>query len=126
VHDIPIVGGYWGYANVRNRNLGLYFFKVLTNAIIANFYNKVKHEKGQDQYLLTDFMSKYSLANSTTHDSFSCQEINGDPWPTQRQGNCFVGCSGCCNQSIEFANQIYTHVCPNECRPKQHQDWIFC
>jgi hypothetical protein len=121
-----IVGGYWGFSNMRNRHLANYLFKILTNKFIAQTYNIIKNEKGQDQFFLTDYYSKYSLKNSTTHDSFSCNYLGGDPFPTQRIGNCFVGCTGCCNSSIEFSNQKYSHVCPVECRPKNHQDWIHC
>lgn len=85
MHDIPIVGGYWGFANSRDRQLSKHLFKILTNRFIAEYFNPGdKNLKGQDQFLLTEFFSPYSLKNSTTHDSFSCDKINGDPFPTKR------------------------------------------
>lgn len=84
-HNIPIVGGYWGFANSRNRTIADRLFKILTNRKIAQFYNPDNlNLKGYDQFMLTDFFSIYSLRNSTTHDSYSCKSINGDPWPTKR------------------------------------------
>ena len=103
-----------------------YLYKALTNKFIAQHYNKIKNNKGEDQFFLTDFFSYYSLRNSTTHDSFSCQKLGGDPFPVQRIGNCFVGCTYCCNSSIEILNQKFPFICPIECRPKNHQDWIHC
>ena len=122
------MGGYWGFANVRDRKLASYLFKVLTNEYIAYFYNQdLRSPKGHDQFLLTKFFSPYSLKNSTTHDSFSCQRINGDPWPTKRpKYNCFVGCSTCCDRIPDSENFVYKEICPVECRPKDHQDWVHC
>lgn len=85
MHNIPIVGGYWGFANSRDRKLADHLFKILTNKKIAAHYNPDNRNlKGYDQYLLTDFFSTYSLRNSTTHDAYMCAYINGDPWPTKR------------------------------------------
>ena len=129
MHGIAIVGGYWGFANVRNRELATKLHNILTNTEIAYRYNHVKNRKGDDQFLLTDFFSRYSLKNSTTHDAFTCVQQGGDPWPTQRQeslGHCFVGCTGCCDLIPEKERTKYPHVCPLACRPKNHQDWTYC
>ena len=126
VHNIPIVGGYWGYANIRDRKLAQYFFKIITNPRIAYYYNKIKNLKGRDQHLLTTFLSGYSNQNSTTHDSYLCYWLGGEAFPSQRVGDCFVGCTDCCNRTKEFENRKYDKVCPKECRPKDHQEWIYC
>ena len=93
-HDIPMLGGMWSMATVRDRNVASYLFKLITNNYIATYYNpKLRNKKGFDQFLLSRFFSYYSLRNSTTHDSFRCQSLNGDAWPSQRRlFNCFVGC----------------------------------
>ena len=135
VHGIAIVGGYWGFANVRNRELATKLHNILTNKEIAYRYNHVKNRKGDDQSLLTAHFAQYQRNNSTTHDSFTCQQYGGDPWPTQRPdsdgGYCFVGCTaqyhpGCCDQEVEEPKKKYPHICPPACRPKNHQDWIHC
>jgi hypothetical protein len=125
-HNIPIVGGYWGLANSRNRPLADYLFKILTNKLIAGYYNPGdRNLKGYDQFLLKMFFARYSLRNSTTHDSYSCSYLGGQPWPSKRpSGYCFVGCTWCCDQPE--AESKANFICPKSCRPKEHQDWIFC
>jgi hypothetical protein len=123
---MPILGGGWGFANKLDRKLSKYFFKIITNRFIAKYYNKIKHEKGLDQYLLVDYLSSYSLKNSTMHDSYTCMALGGDPWPSKREKFCYFGCSYCCDQIPTNENITYTYVCPEECRPKNHKDWIYC
>lgn len=96
-------------------------FNLITNNLIATHYNpKRENAKGYDQFLLRDFFFKYSKKNSTTHDSYFCESLGGDPWPTKRQNGCFFGCIGCCKNDNEAM------LCPAKCRPKDHQDWIYC
>jgi hypothetical protein len=128
MHNVPILGGNWGLANTRNRDLADYLFKVITNHKIAGYFNPKRiNRKGQDQFFLEQFFYKHAWKNSTTHDAFSCKSFNGDPWPTKRPWEfCFVGCSYCCDQPF-FVNKIpHPDICPEECRPKDHQDWIHC
>ncbi|RNA21923.1 hypothetical protein BpHYR1_011339, partial [Brachionus plicatilis] len=120
-HYTKILGGGWGYANERNRDLGGYLLKVITNKWIASHYNSEGfNSKGLDQFLLEDFFYKHSKKNSTTHDSYLCQVFGGDPWPTKREKGCFFGCIECCKKNETVL------PCPIECRPKNHQDWIYC
>lgn len=48
--------------------------------------------------------------------------MSGEPWPTQRLGDCFVGSIYDCNKDAinEFP------MCPDACRPKDHQNWTSC
>ena len=114
----------WGFAAKRNRQLSLKLFKIITNKIISAYYNKVKDQKGLDQILLTDFFSKYSIKNSTTHDSYNCYKHNdaSKPWPSKRVGKCFVGG----NRTKCIESESFEHICPIRCRPSNHLDWIFC
>ena len=65
--------------------------------------------------------------NATIHDAYLCSWLGGDPWPSKRPVyNCFVGCSHCCDQIEQSDSFKYDKVCPEECRPKNHQDWIYC
>ncbi len=113
---------------MRQRQLANYLFKVLTNKFIAYFYNQNgKSPKGHDQFLLTEFFSTYSYQNSTTHDSFTCAQLGGEPWPSKRPDyNCFVGCTYCCDQVPINKRKPYPAICPKQCRPKDHQDWLHC
>jgi hypothetical protein len=114
----------WGFANKLNRQLSLNLFKIITNKFISSYYNKYKNKKGFDQLLLTEFFSKYSIQNSTTHDSFFCFKYNdgAQPWPTKRIGKCFVG--GHHKNCIEKEN--FDYLCPVRCRPDDFLDWKFC
>ena len=129
-----------------------YFLKVLTNKQVARYYNRNgQSPKQHDQWLLTRYFAPYIYDNSTTHDSYLCYWLGGEPcksflfelcyWkynfnfkiyhfkkgPTQRPiYNCFVGCSECCEQIEDGDNFKYNKVCPKECRPKDHKDWIYC
>ena len=106
--------------------LANYFFKIITNQRIALHFNKIKNLKGRDQHLLTAFFSYHSIRNSTTHDSYLCFWLGGDPFPTKREGDCFVGCTDCCNRTKELGKRTYDKICPIECRPKNHKDWFYC
>ena len=56
------------------------------------------------------------------HDSFNCNKnMSGEPWPTQRLGNCFVGSIWNCDK-----NATSFHKCPDICKPKDHQNWTSC
>ena len=120
------MGGGWGFANKLDREMAKYLFKIITNKFIASYYNKIKHEKGKDQSLLIDLFWTYSYRNSTTHDSYSCMIYGGEPWPSKREKFCFFGCTYCCDQIPSDQNKTYTYVCPEECRPKDHKEWIYC
>ncbi len=85
--------------------------------------------KGYDQYLLQDFFYKYAKESSIQHDSYSCLIFEGSqPFPTRRSEEfyCHVGCQMCCERNLTYSKMIKNHVCPIECRPKEHQDWIYC
>ncbi len=59
------------------------------------------------------------------HDSYHCQlkKLNNKspikvfPFPTQRNGNNFVGGVG---------QKLSTTKCPEACRPPEHKDWQYC
>ena len=93
---MALLGGMWGMAIKRDRPLAQQLFKTITNRYVASYYNRLgTNPKGFDQHMLTRFFSSHLFKNSTTHDSFRCKILNGQPWPTQRAHlvNCFVGCA---------------------------------
>ncbi len=117
-----MAGGLWGLKTKLNRNLAKYFYGKVTSAFLSRWYKMYKGNKGQDQYLLNWYFWPYAKLNSTIHDSYTCLELGGKPFPTQRPvfDQCFVGSPGCCKES----GQLYENVCPEACRPKK--DWVFC
>lgn len=116
-----MMNGLWGISNVRNRSLANFLFKTVTNQHIVGYFG---NKESSDQFMLEQLLFSFARTNSTTHDSYSCEKFGGDPWPSQRpsSGICFVGCRECCNEK----GKKYELECPLECRPKIHQDWIYC
>ena len=70
------------------------------------------------------FVYPWAKYNALEHDSYSCGNFtNSHPFPTQRLmvPNNFVG--GVYKFTQKFALKL---VCPMECRPWNHQDWVYC
>ena len=122
-HHVHILGGMWGFKTEKNREMAKRLFNIMINLSIAPRYNFPKNDKGKDQDFLRDYFYPYLKDNSLVHDSFYCNDYHdSEPFPTQRVGSCFVGASlkdTICQNSTFLA-------CPIECRPKDHQDWIYC
>jgi hypothetical protein len=116
-----IPGGMWGFFSARNRHLSYKIFRKILHPLNIFFYNYKKDSpKGADQIFLNDFVYNLIKSNSTVHDSFFCDVYGGEPWPTQRLGNCFVGNPFECDVTAAF------ETCPIQCRPKNHIDWEKC
>ena len=115
----------WGFANYRKRDLGNKLIEFLKNKTIANDFNKNgKSDKGKDQDFLHAYFWPSAKLDALIHDSYICQKYGGIPFPTKRPNNyCFVPCAYCCDPKY---NASWGYECPKECRPKDHQDWIFC
>jgi hypothetical protein len=85
-----------------------------------------------DQTLLNDYLWPLIIDSLLSHDSYLCflfPEGTHRPWPTKRlasddfsQGmvNNFVGANG---GSISLESH---KMCPEECRPRDHKDWLLC
>ncbi len=125
-HNVPFIGSMWGLALERDRNVANEVYSILTNSIIARIYNFGSLSYyAFDQYLLANFVWKRARQNATIHDSYHCARLGpSKPFPTRRpEYMCFVTCLGCCDPKI---NNRTSHICPFECRPKEHPDWIYC
>ena len=120
-HNVPILGGLWGFKTELSRRVANDIYDLIVHEKIASLYKSdpLKNRPGSDQYFLSDYVWPQIKADSIVHDSFNCFKLNGSPFPTQRVGNCFVGCSHCDPNGTFFK-------CPIVCRPKNHSDWIYC
>jgi len=123
-HGTPIPGGLWGAATTRARYSLFDIFHPILLPSIARLYTGLS-----DQLFLTDFVWPRVRKYALSFDSHFCQTYGGRPFLSQRpKGNCFLGCvRPCC--IIDTANEDnikYMKPCPNECRPKDHQDWVYC
>lgn len=63
------------------------------------------------------------IKNDALIHSYPCRnflEDNSSPWPTSREGDCYVGSKDSCDKKGNFTE------CDVTCRPKQHPDWTTC
>jgi hypothetical protein len=123
LHGVPILGGLWTCAVYRNRLLFLRLFSILLDQ------DRVKrYTLAHDQTLLNDLIWPRIKDQTLAYDSYTCQEFHEGhqhPFPTQRPSReCHLGCvRPCCQNS---SNIILTEPCPEQCRPKNHPEWIYC
>ncbi len=106
------------------------FTQELFQRLFINAMNKNEeefHAKFFDQALLARFIFPYIHGRVLVHDSYHCGghlHINETKaWPTQRPEE----------QPLNFVGAVYDSKaepmlveCPPPCRPKDHQDWIYC
>jgi hypothetical protein len=122
-HNMHILGGLWGAANVRARGYLFDAFQPMLIPLIGGRYTG-----DGDQQFLEDYVWPKVNNNSLAFDSFYCAKFGGRPFPSQRQiGNFHLGCRRpCCYERIDSKTCEIVPICPVECRPKDHQDWNFC
>ncbi len=107
----------WGYKKSEDKKLALNIFKT----ILKQTYG---HEWNNDQKFLKDFVLEHALKSSITHDAYiECGKQGIEPWPSKRIGKCFVG-----SRSADCDDKTTKPIlpCPEECRPKEHKDWLYC
>lgn len=110
----------WGFYNSRNRDLASYIFSYIIDFKISAIFNKDKNVKQADQTFLREYIYPKIKKISIIHDSYLCKSYGGDPFPTKRVGNCFIGSTAECYSNLTF------YKCPDECRPTDHPNWISC
>jgi hypothetical protein len=122
-HDIPILAGLWGAANVRAPGYLFDTFRPMLIPFIGSRYTGA----GDQQFLL-DFVWKNVRKHSLAFDSFYCTKFGGRPFPSQRpKGCCYLGCiRPCCTNTTDDDSSKYVKPCPIVCRPKNHRDWTYC
>jgi hypothetical protein len=112
----------WGFKNARDRKLAKRIFELALSKEIADRYNPNRNSPDfVDEEFLKDHVFSLIKDKSLVHDSFYCHHWGGNPWPTRRLGNCFVGKPGSCD-----VNGTDFDECPVQCRPKEHTDWKTC
>lgn len=123
MHGVPMLGGMWAFRTSLDRKAAASIHEKIHNRTLVQNYGG----RG-DQTFLTHHVWPIARLSAITHDSFLCRHNFGhptQPFPTQRQinqTNCFIGCvRPCCtNGKMPFGH------CPIQCRPKDHQDWLYC
>lgn len=124
MHGVHMLGGMWGFRPSLNPKMSRMFYEKIHNQALIR-----KYGGRADQTFLSDQIWPYAKSDIIVHDSFLCKTSYGQipiPFPSQRlsmnDSGCFVGClRPCCSDGkLPFGE------CPKECRPKDHQDWIYC
>lgn len=123
-HLTPILGGLWTAYISRDRSLFLRLFSVLLDQTKVQRY-----QLANDQLLLRELVWPYVKHRTLAFDSYSCGKYKAQderPFPTQRIiRGCHLGCiRPCCENDNEDITSH--HICPVKCRPKNHQDWLYC
>lgn len=113
-HGIPIMGGMWCFRPSASDSMG------------KDFLEKILSESGEkglstrdDQTLINKIIWPNIKSRTLQHDAYFCKTYkDAKPFPTERR-EYYVGCVRDC--------WVYKkEVCPVECRPPKHQDWIYC
>ena len=122
LHHLPILGGLWCYRNIKNKTLATSILDCMINKAEKRIYKNGEAHFGSDQLLLIKCLWKVTKDDSLQHDSYACETFSGStPYNTQRSNNWeFIGCRrGCAHRKLQ-------KHCPVACRPKKHQDWLYC
>ncbi|CAF0972471.1 unnamed protein product [Adineta steineri] len=138
MHGIPMLGGMWGIASNR---LSINDRLTIANALLPSdnendIQRFLKAYSGSgDQLFLEHHIWPLARQNSIAHDSFFClwsyyvYRTDTRPFPSKREHpTCFVGCpKPCCTTEMKSTIDLSRYKkCPSMCRPKEHQDWLFC
>jgi hypothetical protein len=122
-HTVRVLGGTWGVYNARNRQKSETIYNLIKNPEIAQNYHRKGQpmQKGNDQDFLGQHVYQEMITDSIVHDSFFCMIYGGQPFPTKRNGDCYIGNAGICDP----VNGNFQLICPLQCRPKDHQGTFF-
>jgi hypothetical protein len=125
-----ILEGMWGFYNKRNILISNKIYSLMINKEITKSYN-FGNKKLVDQYFLRDHVFPLVKNDAIIHDSYNCERLGGNPFPSRRIGLCHIGQkifdSDC--KTANDTNLFFTHrspICPIECRPKEYLDWETC
>lgn len=124
LHLIEILGGLWSAYISRDRSLFVRLFSVLLDKTKVQRYTLAK-----DQLFLKEIVWPYVKNRTLAFDSYTCGKYGAKderPFPTQRiTRECHLGCvRPCCEKGSK--NIVFKSPCPVKCRPKDHQDWLYC
>lgn len=119
-HNVPILGGLWGIKVKEERELLHNVSQYLLSPDVVQCYQG----KGDQTFLEHYIWPHASMYDKMTleYDSFLCKRFpNARPFPTQKKSpTLFIGCRR------PNCTEDKHPQCPIQCRPRNHQDWIWC
>ena len=116
-HNLVILGGMWCYRTKSNLTRATEILELmLKNAGKRNSLSEAT--KGDDQDMLHKYLWPRVKYDSIQHDSYLCKSFSGSiPYPSQRLTN---------HDVIGAMGEYVVPECPKDCRPKDHEDWLYC
>ena len=128
-HGAPLLGGMFGIQ--QHTNDSKQKRRAEFNRMLQEYGSG--WSKGNDQTALAIVLTGPAFEDSVVHDSYLCliSNIKGAlplPFPTQRlSGPNFTKPSGGVPNFVgNTGNYAISDICPEECRPKDHKDWLMC
>ena len=118
-HGFKMLAGMWGAHTSLDRKLSRKIFNY-----VLNYYDPATQTlKQYDKIFLSDYVYRLIKRNSTIHDSYTCKRFrDSKPFPTERKVKDHIGSVF----SPEITTTFFNEMCPIECRPKNHLNWIYC
>ncbi|ODM88921.1 hypothetical protein Ocin01_17760 [Orchesella cincta] len=120
-HDRPILGGLWGG---KNSLIGYELGKQLLNQLLERAVEQNDTKWALDQGLIGDVVYLPYETKFVAYDSYHCTKWNKSgnvrPFPTQREGNEFLG------SQVLWKLNPEPPTCPEECRPTHGKHWKRC
>ncbi|XP_049849060.1 uncharacterized protein LOC126317237 [Schistocerca gregaria] len=118
-HNVPILAGMWGARPELKREA----LKALAEVITG----EPKGKKGQDQWLLAKHVWPNIRGDVWQHDAFYCHKYSSHghmrAFPTPRNHTVVYNFVG---NRFGVDTQPLVKECPQQCRPADHQDWLYC
>ena len=119
-HTSQVMAGLWGARNYHNLTRVAALRKSLWSV-------KPSLDKSFDQDILNSRVWPVIRDKAAIFDSYNCRDEEkfgqSRPWPTQREGYLYVGYGPTKDVIVEALSKM---ECPAECRPEEHQDWLYC
>ena len=151
-HVAPITAGMWGAKPNKNPQFSQFFM----NRLMESSQNPTilhQHRKYTDQIILARYLYPYlngkilmfgyislllhffliymfskNLGIVLIHDAYNCISMRMNStkaFPSKRSENDPYNYVGAIHDGSTM-NKPMLEICPPPCRPKQHQDWIYC
>ena len=123
-HCVAILGCSWGVKLQRPSTRKLYresFYKSMNDTSLS-YAPRTSYQP--DQRILTKYFWPWAKDTMMAHDSYCCKIFRAGwrPYPTARTNEApnFIGAASL-KATIPKGNE-----CPQDCRPANHQDWVYC
>lgn len=114
-HGVVMLAGMWGGCNT---------WKTAEARTVRDYALRRATSTLQDQNILETQLWPLASLNVTVHDAYTCMRFGRSlPFPSQRVKFTFVGQRS--YRSMYLRERTHA-ICPHQCRPENHKDWLYC